>query len=309
MALRSLLFLGLLLGLVGTLALAPLRADEMNGPGLTESPAPLPRASHMNKSWELDDETHSGRGKIRAFEPLLLIPLRYSNRPNRQPLTPSVEAVDAFAMDSVEVHFRVSLRTKLWDNPFRGNGDIWVAYTQNSYWQAYNWDESAPFRETNYMPEVFSVWRVGLPMGERWDWQMLSVGFKHQSNGRGSGLGISRSWNRLYARFGFEGPDTEIYVRPWVRVFSEEPDDNPDIKDFMGHGDLRVIRHLNDSRLDLTARLNPSTGKGMARLEYHFPLVGDLHVYLSIFSGYGESLLDYNHRQTTVSAGVSMFQF
>ncbi len=303
------MFRGLLLGLAATTVLAPLRAEETSGLGLTESPAAPPDASRMNLFWELDDETHSGRGKIRTFEPLLLVPLRYSTRPNPQPVTPSLEAIDAFPLDSVEAYFRVSLRTKLWDNPFRGNGDIWVAYTQASYWQAYNRDESSPFRETNYMPEAFSTWRVGLPLGERWRWQMLSIGLKHQSNGRGSVLGLSRSWNRLYARFGFEGPDTEIYVRPWVRVLNKDPDDNPDIEDFMGHGDLQVIRHLDDSRLDLIARINPATGKGMARLEYHFPLVGDLHVYLSLFSGYGESLLDYNHRQTTVSAGISMFQF
>ena len=346
---RSLAFwvLGLVLGVASTLAPGPLWADETNElservdrcaqirdpdqrlacfdrlsvaggsasapagvpAGLAELSAPLPGVSRMNLFWELDDETHSGRGRIRTFEPQLLVPLRYTTRPNRQPVSPSLEAIDAFPLDSVEAHFRLSLRTKLWDNPVADNGDLWVAYTQTSYWQAYNTKESSPFRETNYMPEVFSVWRVGLPLGDRWRWQMLSLGLKHQSNGRGSSLGISRSWNRLYVQFGFEGPATEVYFRPWVRVLTEDPDDNSDIEDFLGHGDLQVIRHLNRSRIVLSARLNPSTGKGMARVGYHFPLVGDLHGYLSVFSGYGESLLDYNHKQTTLSAGISMFQF
>lgn len=268
-----------------------------------------PQVSRMNLFWELDDLTHSGRGRIRTFEPLLAVPIRISSRPNEQPATPTLEATDPFPLDSVEAYFRLSLRTKLWDNPIGDNGDIWFAYTQSAYWQAYNGAESSPFRETNYMPELFSVWRIGLPISERWSWSMLSVGLKHQSNGRGSVLGISRSWNRLYANFGFEGPNTEVYVRPWVRVIREDPDDNPDIEDFLGYGDVQVIYHRNASRFEFTTRLNPSTGKGMARLGYHFPLVGDLHGYVSVFSGYGESLLDYNHRQTTVSAGISMFQF
>ncbi|MGY6630574.1 MAG: phospholipase A [Wenzhouxiangella sp.] len=265
--------------------------------------------NRMNLFWELDDQTHSGRGRIRAYKPLLAAPVRWSSRPNEQPASPSGQAIDAFPLDSVESSLRLSLRTKLWDNPIGDNGDIWFAYTQTAFWQSYNTDESSPFRETNYMPEIFSVWRVGMPLSERWSWEMVSVGLKHQSNGRGSVLGISRSWNRLYANFGFMSEDTEVYIRPWVRIFREDPDDNADIEDFMGYGDLQIIRHFNGNRLELTARLNPSTGKGMAELGYHFPLVGDLHGYFSIFSGYGESLIDYNHRQTAVTAGFSLFQF
>ena len=284
-------------------------ADATTGDAMAGPEGPEPQVSRMNLFWELDDQTHSGRGRIRPFEPLLAVPMRWSSRPNKKPVSPGGEAIDAVPLQSVEAFFRLSLRTKLWDNPFGDNGDVWFAYTQTAYWQAYNSSESSPFRETNYMPEVFSVWRVGLSLSDNWRWSMLNVGLKHQSNGRGSVLGISRSWNRLYANFGFEGPNTEVYFRPWVRIFTEDPDDNPDIEDFLGYGDLHVIRHLNSSRVELTARLNPSTGKGMARVGYHFPLVGDLHGYFSVFSGYGESLLDYNHRQTTVSAGVSMFQF
>lgn len=265
--------------------------------------------SRMNLFWELDDQAHSGRGRIRTYRPLLATPARWSSSPNGRPSSPTGEAIDDFPLDSVEAFVRLSLRTKVWDNPIGDNGDIWFAYTQTAWWQAYNTDNSSPFRETNYMPEVFSVWRTGLPLGERWRWEMLSLGLKHQSNGRGSVLGISRSWNRIYANFGFKARNTEVYLRPWVRVFREDPDDNPDIEDFLGYGDLHVIRHMNQSRLEMTTRLNPSTSKGMIQLGYHFPLVGDLHGYVSVFSGYGESLLDYNHRQTTASAGISMFQF
>lgn len=282
--------------------------DDVPG-RIAEIDAVVPDDSRMNLFWELDDTTHGGRGRVRLYRPLLAVPVRFSTRPNEQPVSPTTEAIDAFPLDSVEAHFRLSLRTKLWDNPIGDNGDLWFAYTQTAYWQAYNRDESSPFRETNYMPEIFSVWRIGVPLGERWRWQMLSVGLKHQSNGRGSLLGISRSWNRLYANFGFEGPDTEIYFRPWIRIATEDPDDNPDIEDFFGYGDLQVIRHFGQQRVEFRGRLNPSTGKGMGRLAYHFPLVGDLHGYLEVFSGYGESLLDYNHRQTTLSAGISMFQF
>lgn len=155
-----------------------------------ETPPPAREAvvSRMNLFWELDDQTHSGRGRIRPFKPLLAVPVRWSDNPNEQPASPTGQAVDAFPLDSIEAFFRLSLRTKLWDNPIGDNGDIWFAYTQTAYWQAYNSSESSPFRETNYMPEIFSVWRVGVPISEHWRWGMVSLGLKHQSNGRGSVL-------------------------------------------------------------------------------------------------------------------------
>lgn len=282
---------------------ADIERDEVERP---DSARPI---SRINLFWELDDQTHAGRGRVRAYNPLLALPVRWSSRPNTQPASPSTEAIAPFPLDSVESKLRLSVRTKLWDNPIGDNGDIWFAFTQTAFWQSYSSLESSPFRETNYMPEIFSVWRVGLPLGERWSWEKVSVGLKHQSNGRGSVLGISRSWNRAYANFGFSSEDTEVYIRPWIRIFEEDPDDNPDVTDFLGYGDIQVIRHFSRGRLDLTARLNPSTGKGMAEIGYHFPLVGDMHGFVSIFSGYGESLIDYNHRQTVVSAGFSLFQF
>jgi phospholipase A1 len=34
-----------------------------------------------------------------------------------------------------------------------------------------------------------------------------------------------------------------------------------------------------------------------------------LRWFVQVFTGYGETLLDYNHRQTSIGAGVTLFQF
>jgi len=266
-------------------------------------PVPFGR-SPMTRRWELDDATHGGLLRIRTYYPIYALPVKYSSDRNEQPSTPTRQSRE-FELDSVEAKFQLSLKTKLWDNLIGDNGDIWGGYTQVSNWQAYN-SESAPFRETNYMPEIFLSWRTGVDLGTL-RWQFVNLGLIHQSNGRGEDL--SRSWNRLYAMFGLEGKNTDVYIRPWIRVLEESDDDNPDIEDYMGYGDLRVLHRKGNHDLGLLARYNVSENKGALQLGWHWPLIGDLKGYVQLFTGYGESLIDYNHKQTTVGLGASLVQW
>ena len=62
-------------------------------------------------------------------------------------------------------------------------------------------DISRPFRETNYMPELFGSFRPGIELGS-FRWNVLNFGYTHQSNGRADP--ISRSWDRLFVEAGIE---------------------------------------------------------------------------------------------------------
>ncbi len=266
-------------------------------------PVPSGR-SPMTQRWELDDDTHGGLLRIRTYYPIYVLPVNYSSGRNEQPSTPTRQTRE-YELDSTEAKFQLSLKTKLWNNLIGDNGDIWAGYTQVSHWQAYN-SESAPFRETNYMPEIFTSWRTDMDVGPL-RWQFLNLGLIHQSNGRGEDL--SRSWDRAYAMFGFEGKQTDIYIRPWIRVLDESDDDNPDIEDYLGYGDLRVVHRKGKHDLGLMARYNLSENKGALELGWHWPLMGDLKGFVRLFTGYGDSLLDYNHNQTTVGLGASLVQW
>jgi len=85
----------------------------------------------------------------------------------------------------------------------------------------------------------------------------------------------------------------------------KEKDDNPDIGKYMGYGDLRTSYRINEKHtLSTLTRFNFGSGKGAMEVSYTFPIKGKLKAYLQGFYGYGENLIDYNHKQKGIGLGV-----
>ena len=110
----------------------------------------------------------------------------------------------------------------------------------------------------------------------------------------------SRSWNRVIGMIGFERDAWTLIVRPWWRLPEVAGgDDNPDIEDYVGRGDLLLVRRLREHEISLMARHSLRGGEsshGAVELGWVFPIHRDLKGYLQIFHGYGESLIDYNQQ-------------
>jgi len=235
---------------------------------------------------------------------------RHSDRVNVAPVSPAhADAATNRDIERDELKFQLSFKARLWESDDRRYAG-WLGYTQQSNWQALNAPQSRPFRESDYQPELMFVAQPDVELGGGWRWQLLNLGLVHQSNG--SSDPASRSWNRLYAQFGveaerFAGGRLAVLVRPWVRL-RERPtkDDNPDITDYLGHGDVTLLWQRGEQTLTFTARGNPRTGKGAAQLEWSMPATGPFRFYVQVFTGYGESLIDYNFRQTVVGAGFAL---
>lgn len=242
---------------------------------------------------------------IQPHKPSYLLPYTYSERINSEPFTnlQTIAAPDQ-TLEQEEVKFQISFKIPLAQNLLVDNSTIWAGYSQLSLWQMYNNDASAPFRETNYEPELF--WQLdteyhfsGITLDS------MTLGFNHQSNGRGSDL--SRSWNRLYAEFNFSHNRWSFALKPWYRIpEKEEEDDNPDIDDYLGYADYSASYYW-DTDMVLTARLrhshSHSNNHNSINLGLIFPLPGPLNGYLEYVNGYGESLIDYNHRTKRIGIG------
>ena len=205
-------------------------------------------------------------------------------------------------LQDTEAKFQLSFKMKLLEDVAGTPADFWFGYTQESNWQVYNGKASRPFRETDYQPELMMVAPVDFNLvGMRA--RFVSLGFVHQSNGQTSTL--SRSWNRIYAQMGMEKGDFTLTGRIWKRLREKShEDDNPDILDYMGHSDVVGTYRWNGHEFSLLTRYNFHSYRGAAQAGWAFPLAKNIKGFVEVFSGYGHSLIDYNHSQKTVGLGL-----
>lgn len=261
--------------------------------------------------WELGAEQKRGVYELRTYRPNFILPVHHSSDINKQPSSPTrgdSERIENYKPN--EVKLQLSLRTKIFEDIFLPNGDIWVAYSQTSLWQMYNSDDSSPFRSTDYNPDIFYV----LPVTEEFDFlpgkarvRMGKFGFAHQSNGQRKP--DSRSWN--YFHFGGVAEyDDVIWESSYKLRVNEtgDDDDNPDLVNYRGNFE-NTFSWINGTSTYSLKRTSPylSLSRGSWQIDYTRPVSQSkpdgLRFYIQIFSGYGESLLDYNHRQNRIGFG------
>ena len=270
-------------------------------------------ASKMSDDWDLsEDNTHS-TFEIRKYKPVYILLGTHTNDINRQPQSANPTNSVGSPLPGLlsnEAQFQLSFKTKVWENVFGSRGNLWVGYTQSSRWQVYSGGISRPFRETNYEPEAMLMFPTTSSFAG-WDWRVAGIGINHQSNGRANPL--SRSWNRIVGHLGAERGDTSLQIRPWIRIKEHaEDDNNPGIENYVGRAEVIVAQRLGEHVLSLQGRHSLRFGensRGSVKIDWAIPISGHLKGHLSVFSGYGESMIDYNHRQTMFGAGISLVEW
>lgn len=198
--------------------------------------------------------------------------------------------------------FQVSLKY----NPF-DQRPFYLGYTQTSLWDLHS--TSKPFRDTSYRPAVFyqdsDLW-VSKDERRRLG---LQAGFEHESNGKAGD--DSRSINLAVVRPRFEWNirnDTKLIVAPKIYGYLDKSE-NSDIIDYRGVADFYVGLVRNDYRLSTVLRRGLKDRYGSVQVDLVFPLrasdelLSRLRVhgmngyfFIQYFNGWGESILDYNHK-------------
>lgn len=258
--------------------------------------------SRTEQQWELSAPARRGMFSFRPHRDNYLLLANYSSHSNDEPYREFTPA--GVKSKRVELTYQLSFKMKVAEQPAGLPVDVWLGYTQQSFWQAYNRSASSPFRETNYQPEVMAV----LPINKEFaglNFRFLNVGLIHQSNGQTSSL--SRSWNRLYGELGVDHGNFSLSTRLWKRLDNAKSEnDNPDITDFLAHGDVSASYRDQGYEYSMMARRNFSTNHGAVQIGMSYPLSTNLKGYLQAFAGYGQSLIDYNYTQKSVGAGFTV---
>jgi phospholipase A1 len=279
------------------------------------------KQSELSHFWELEAGSDCGRFSIRGYRPISLS-LIASDSVNTAPSSPAEgHTADYQPYLTNEARIQISVRTKIGqgflpDSLSGGHDSLWFAYSQQSYWQILTSSLSRPFRTTDHEPELIYIVPTPADLPGGWRLRYSGVSLNHQSNGQS--LPLSRSWNRLIFMAGMEkGERFAVSGRIWNRLTdTDSVDDNPDIEDFVGRAELAGGWKINnDNSLILTVRNSLSQpANGSYRIEWLSKL-GDsgrpgrdsaLRFHTQLFSGYGDSLVDYNRWRTVLSVGLSL---
>ncbi|MEP6503149.1 MAG: phospholipase A [Betaproteobacteria bacterium] len=275
----------------------------------------LAAGDYLAKFWELDPDAKRGTFVVRTFAPNFLLPAHYSNNINKTPTSPTHPNGGSFASyRQTEAELQLSLRAKVAEDFLLPNADVWLSYTQKSIWQLWNGQGSSPFRSSDYEPEAMFVVPVPAKLGDLgggWRWRMALAGIAHESNGQADPL--SRSWNRMYVGTAFTHDDIALQARFNYRLHEQGTDDNPHITDYIGNTELSGTWFPGETTVQLVARTSfKSTRRGSLQFNWTRPVFAGkpdgLRWYVQVFSGYGETMLDYNQRQTSVGLGFTLFQ-
>ncbi|EON91214.1 phospholipase A(1) [Marinobacter lipolyticus SM19] len=247
-------------------------------------------------------------GSFVGHRPTYILPFTWVDTPNDVPVSPRLgESRYDHSLDNKEAKYQISFKVPLLTGLLDDRTTLWFGYTQQSFWQVYNTEDSAPFRETNFEPEIFLRYQADYDVGPG-TLSGITLGLNHQSNGQSEPR--SRSWNRIMASIGYSYNRWLFLVQPWYRLpESDDKDDNPDIERFAGHANYLAVYKLTEDRtfsLKLRNNLRSHDNKTSVEFGYSFPMGDTLKGFFQYYNGYGESLIDYNERIQRVGIGIML---
>lgn len=255
----------------------------------------------------MQDWINTGFG-LRPYKTNYLLPFGYRDGTYKS-------YIQSDTYKNIEAELQVSLKLYLGHGLFGLNELYYVSYTHQAFWQIYT--DSSPFRETTYNPEAFVIFPI---LDDDSFLQMRSLKFAvaHRSNGQGNNenavyvspednLGNrSRSINYFYTTLTLQHDTLITDLNVWLPFpVATNLDDNPDLMDYIGYSSVKFSYFLDKHMFTLMGRANLVTGNGAVEATYSHPLTDGVFLYGKIFSGYAESLIDYNNYITKFSIGFS----
>jgi phospholipase A1/A2 len=200
--------------------------------------------------------------------------------------------------------FQLSFKYRLFDlGTGFGRDQPWLSgfyfgYTQNSIWDLSS--DSKAFRDTSYRPHFFWKWDRS---DDKTFVDSVRIGLEHESNG--GDMERSRSINTAFIRPEWHftrANGHEIQFIPKLYGYLNK-DENPDIEQYRGYVDWQLRYDIAGDWVGTALARQGTSGKGSFQLDLskrardlRFGPVGG-YFHMQYFTGYGESILDYNVRR------------
>jgi len=245
---------------------------------------------------------------LQPYKVNYLMPYAYRGDPYK--------SYNSVAYNNIEAELQVSLKLGVGSNLFGLNEKYYLSYSHKAFWQIYT--DSSPFRETNYNPEAFVVFPVFDKLSI-FQLRSLKFAIAHNSNGQPESHNtalyeyhyqdpenMSRSLNYIYAEATLQHDTLVTDLRIWTRLpETKEADDNPDYMEYTGFTELKLTYFIQKHVFTVMARGNIMKGQGAVEATHSYKLMNDTYAYVKIFTGYGESLIDYDNYVTKFAIGFS----
>jgi phospholipase A1/A2 len=257
--------------------------------------------SYMDKLWNPEEPTFTFHNSS------YFMPYTYNFSPNPDPDR---------KVKKEEAKFQLSVKAGPWK--INENWGLWFGYTQQALWSLWDTVNSRPIRQMDYEPEVLLNWKSDYSIRKKFNLYYANIGFNHKSNG--GATGISRSMNRIIGNMYFrqkglivqDKDELMLQLTGWY-ILSENNAEagNPDIEEYLGPGEAKAYYFLGAQRLGLSYRNNFrfNENKGALQVDWAYKnekVLGPFAFYLQLFTGYGESLRDYNHNDTRAGVGLML---
>lgn len=200
-----------------------------------------------------------------------------------------------------QLSFKIPLATQV--HLFNKEVDIYGAYTNRSFWQFFDDEDSIPFRETNHEPELWAQLHTDIDF-LNFNLHTLAIGINHQSNGQTNKL--SRGWNRIFVQGHLQHKNSYLSFKTWKRFKEQDEFDNSfDYQKYLGDFEIEAAYRLKESAFAITVKNRYQwNAYGSIQLEYTYPLTKRLKGYVQLFNGYGDSLIDMEHYARKIGFGI-----
>lgn len=247
--------------------------------------------------------------------PMLSVAPEQANKPlvvlakpeDESPLSvnePMYFVIGANTERNVDSRFQLSFKYQPFDpgarvaQYFPALSNLYFGYTQTTLWDI--GADSSPFKDTSYRPSLYYKF---LGTGHDIRPAELRLGVEHESNGL-DGID-SRSMNIAFVR-----PSWHLDLRGGRRLTLSpkfyhylEKSDNNDMHRYRGYVDWQARYGREDGVILSGVYRQGTDGYASGQLDLSYPISDKLFgrtgtfIHLQLFDGYGETLIDYNHRK------------